>query len=152
MTEGHILDWDDAVRDGTGSLLLADGDYNFEVVKFERGTFPGSRKIPACGKAVYYLEIRTEEGSANIREELILYSSLEFRIADFFRALGMKKRGEENWRPDWQGAVGRTGRCTVGTHEFTGRDGSTHKVNRVTGYYDAAPELEELEDTEDLPF
>ena len=37
------MDWNDAIEsDGQEYVLLEEGDYNFEVVDFERGRYPGS--------------------------------------------------------------------------------------------------------------
>ena len=45
--QNMCMDWDDAIEsDGQEYVLLEEGDYNFQVVDFERGRFPGSAKIP----------------------------------------------------------------------------------------------------------
>jgi hypothetical protein len=41
------MDWDDAIEnDGQEFIILPEGDYNFTVTDFERGSFPGSPKCP----------------------------------------------------------------------------------------------------------
>ena len=41
------LNWDDEISQESEFTLLEDGDYDFEVTKFERGRSNGSEKIPA---------------------------------------------------------------------------------------------------------
>ena len=90
-----FLDWDSAIEtDGQEFVTLEEGDYNFEITGFERGRFPGSAKIPACNKAAITAVVRTAEGIATIKFDLILYRSLEWRISAFFRCIGQKKHGE----------------------------------------------------------
>ena len=46
------LGWDDTIeQDGEEYILLPEGDYNFIITNFERGSFPGGQKIPPCNKA-----------------------------------------------------------------------------------------------------
>jgi hypothetical protein len=73
-----LMDWDDAIEnDGQEFYILPEGDYNFTVVDFERGRFPGSAKLPACNKATLTLQVNTTDGTATIKTDLILYRSLE---------------------------------------------------------------------------
>ena len=78
------FDWDDEIQnDGQEFITLPEGDYVFEVVDFERGRYPGSAKIPPCNKASLTLQVKTEDGIARIRTDLILYRSLEWKISSF---------------------------------------------------------------------
>ena len=53
--------WDeeriDNPNENDAFTLLPPGNYNFEVVKFERGRFDGSPKMAACPMAIYTLDI-----------------------------------------------------------------------------------------------
>ena len=76
------MDWDSAIEtDGQEFITLEEGDYNFEITNFERGRFPGSQKIPACNKAAITAVVRTPDGIATVKFDLILYRSLEWRIS-----------------------------------------------------------------------
>ena len=56
-TTNGCMEWDDVIEnDGQEFVLLPEGDYQFEVVDFERGRFPGGPKIPACNKATVTLQ------------------------------------------------------------------------------------------------
>lgn len=105
------MDWNDAIEsDGQEFVVLEEGDYNFEVTGFERGRFPGGQKIPACNKAALTLQVKTENGVAICRTDLLLYRSLEWRLSAFFRCIGQKRPGERLVM-DWNTVIGSRGRA-----------------------------------------
>lgn len=133
----HEIGWDDTISmDGEQFITLEEGDYDFTVTGFERGRFPGSAKIPACNKAVLTLTVNTAEGTANVKYDLILWSSLEWKISAFFRAIGQKKNGEA-FVPRWNQVVGSKGRARFKPRKYT-KDGEERTVNDVASFYDAA--------------
>ena len=79
------MEWDDAIEsDGQEFIILEEGDYNFRVVEFERGRFPGSAKIPPCNKAALTLQVKTADGKIAI-EKLIPEGKKEMTAGDFIR-------------------------------------------------------------------
>lgn len=131
-----LMDWDDAIEnDGQEFIILPEGDYNFTVVDFERGRFPGSAKIPACNKATLTLQVNTADGTATIKTDLILYRSLEWRISSFFRCIGQKKHGERLVM-NWNAVVGSRGRAHFKPRNYTDRDGNERQANDVDKFYD----------------
>lgn len=131
-----LMDWDDAIEnDGQEFIILHEGDYNFTVVDFERGRFPGSAKIPACNKATLTLQVNTADGTATIKTDLILYRSLEWRISSFFRCIGQKKHGERLVM-NWNAVVGSRGRAHFKPRNYTDRDGNERQANDVDKFYD----------------
>ena len=131
-----LMDWDDAIEnDGQEFVILPEGDYNFTVTDFERGRFPGSAKIPACNKATLTLQVNTEDGTAAIKTDLILYRSLEWRISAFFRCIGQKKHGERLVM-NWNTVVGSRGRAHFKPRNYTDRDGNERQANDVDKFYD----------------
>ena len=133
------LGWDDEISNDSGNfILLEEGDYNFTVAAFERARFPGSQKLPPCNKAVLTLAVETPEGTANVKYDLVLYSTLEWKISEFFRAIGQKKHGE-TLRPRWNEVVGSKGRARFKVRTYTKKDGSEGKANDVAAFYDYDP-------------
>ena len=131
-----VMDWNDTIEnDGQDFVILEEGDYNFTVIGFERGRFPGGPKVPACNKAALTLQVQTDEGIAVIRTDLLLYRSLEWRISAFFRCIGQKKHGERLVM-DWNRVVGSQGRAHFKPRTYTDRDGNERQANDVDRFYD----------------
>jgi hypothetical protein len=152
----NIMGWDDVIEDdGNGFILLEEGDYDFTVTGFERGRHNGSAKIPACNKAIITLSIDSPQGVAEVKENLILYKTMEWKISAFFRSLGLKKHGER-LTMDWDHVLGAAGRAHIVQREYIGNDGTNKKANNVGYFIDyIAPEkradlLDEQDD--DIPF
>ena len=152
----NILDWGDAIEDdGQGFVLLDEGDYDFTVTGFERGRHNGSAKIPACNKAIITLSVESPQGVAEIKENLILYKTMEWKISAFFRSLGMKKHGER-LNMDWDHVLGAAGRAHIVQREYVGNDGTNRKANNVGYFIDYIPTAKRadlLDDQDDdIPF
>ena len=158
------MDWEDTIEsDGQEFITLPEGDYLFEVVNFERGRYPGSAKIPACNKAELTLEVKTDNGTARVRLDLILYRNLEWKIAAFFRCIGQKQKGERLVM-NWNSVVGTRGRAHFKPRTYTGKDGNEHTANDCDRFYDYDEEkmpamakdafkpLDTIEDDDELPF
>lgn len=136
QNDAHEIGWgDQIVADGGEFLLLDEGDYDFTVTAFERGRFPGSAKIPACNKAVLTLTVQTQKGEANAKYDLILWSSLEWKISEFFRSIGQKKSGEA-FVPRWNEVVGSKGRAHFKPRKYL-KNGEERQVNDISKFYDA---------------
>ncbi|MCD8324831.1 MAG: hypothetical protein LUC32_07800 [Clostridiales bacterium] len=154
------MDWDDEIQsDGAEFIILPEGDYNFTVIDFERGRFPGGPKLPPCNKATLTLQVKTDDGIATARTDLILYRTLEWRISAFFRCIGQKKHGERLVM-NWNKVVGSKGRAHFKPRTYQDKDGNDRQANDVARFYDydeknfpAEDEWMELpEGTEELPF
>lgn len=136
QNDAHEIGWgDQIVAEGGEFLLLDEGDYDFTVTAFERGRFPGSAKIPACNKAVLTLTVQTQKGEANAKYDLILWSSLEWKISEFFRSIGQKKSGEA-FVPRWNEVVGSKGRAHFKPRKYL-KNGEERQVNDISKFYDA---------------
>lgn len=131
----YTYDWDDEINNEDGGfVLLPEGDYEFTVEKFERGTFDGSDKLPACKKAIVTFKIHGESDSVSIIENFPLCSVLEWKLSSLFLSVGMKKHGEP-LRMDWKGLVGRKGRCHVYVDNYKKKDGSDGQSNKIKKLY-----------------
>ena len=130
------FDWDDAIEnDGQEFIILPEGDYNFTVTGFERGRFPGSAKMAPCNTAELTLQVKTDDGIASIRTDLILNRLLEWRISAFFRCIGQKKHGERLVM-DWSRVPGSRGRAHFKPRTYTDRDGNERQANDVDRFID----------------
>ena len=136
----NVMGWDDVLEnDGQEFVILPEGDYTFTVTNFERGRFPGSAKIPPCNKATLTISIDNDKGSATARFDLILYRTLEWKIASFFRCIGQKKHGEKV-AMDWNKVVGARGKAHIKPRSYT-KDGGERWVNDVDRFLDYEPSV-----------
>lgn len=132
--QNQVLDWDDVLEnDGSEFPVLPEGDYAFEVTGFERGSFPGSEKMCACNKATLTLKVESEHGTANIFDDLILHKRMEWKLSQFFRAIGQKKKGE-CVTMNWNAVIGARGRARFVVNKYTDRNGQDRENNKVGKY------------------
>lgn len=136
----NIMGWDDVIEnDGQEFVVLPEGDYTFTVSNFERGSFPGGAKIPTCPKATVTLNIDNDQGVATARVDLLLYRTVEWKIAAFFRSIGQKKHGEKV-AMNWNKVVGARGKAHFKPRSYT-KDGEERKVNDVDRFLDYDPSV-----------
>lgn len=148
--DANIMGWNSTIEDdGQGFVLLEEGDYEFQVSGFERGQHNGSAKIPACPKAILTLSITTPYGVAEVKENLILYKTMEWKLSSFFRSIGQKKHGERLVM-DWDHVLGAVGHAHIVQREYVGNDGTNKKANNVGYFLDNIPES--TTDPDDVPF
>ena len=132
----NIMSWDDVLEnDGQEFIVLPEGDYTYTVTGFERGQFPGGPKVPACPKATVTLTIDNELGAAIAKVDLLLYRTIEWKIAAFFRSIGQKKHGEKTVM-DWNKVVGARGKAHFRPREYNTKDGQKREVNDVDRFID----------------
>ena len=115
--EVKVYDWDDEIEnDGEEReyVTLEEGDYDFEVTKFERGNYTPSAnaKTPACNQAIMTLKIATNDGDAYVIDKFPLASTMEWKIAAFFRCVGLKKHGEAV-KMMWKDSIGCKGKVHI---------------------------------------
>lgn len=133
--EEREFSWDDTItKDASDYIMLPEEDYNFTVESFERGRHPGSEKLPPCNKAILTLRIEAAEGTARITHNLFLHSKTEGMLSAFFTCIGQKKKGEP-LKMNWGAVPGSTGRCKVGIHTYTNKDGEERKSNDIKRFY-----------------
>lgn len=127
------LGWDDAIeRDTPDFILLPEGEYDFTVDHFDRERFNGSEKMPACNKAVIYLNVETPDGVAIIRESLFLHTKGEGKLCAFFTAIGQRQHGQRV-NMNWNAVPGARGRAKIGIREYQGK-----QYNEVKKYLEPA--------------
>ena len=130
------LEWDDTIENDSDFTILPAGDYNFEVVEFERGRHGGSDKLPPCNKAIVTLKIKSDKGEeSSIRHNLFLHSKTEGMLCAFFTAIGQRQHGEK-LKMDWSKVVGSTGRAKIEIKKIPKDDGTVAEFNQVKKFYD----------------
>lgn len=130
-TEGRELGWDDTIQnDGPEYVVLPEGDYNFEIIDFERGRHNGSDKLPPCNKATVHIKIEAPQGTAIIKHNLFLHSTTEGLLCAFFTGIGQRKKGEQ-LKMNWNAVVGARGRAKVGIRKYEGKE-----YNEIKKFYE----------------
>lgn len=133
--------WDDEVVNESNFVLLEEGDYKFSLINMERGRHSGSKKLPACNKAILTLAIldKDEKKLTTLTHNLFLHSSVEGLLSAFFLATGAKKHGEPlNISKGFQDSFGRVGWCHIYVDKWTGDDGKEHESNKIKNFIDPA--------------
>lgn len=134
--EGRELGWEDPIEnDGLDYKVLPEGDYDFEVISFERGRHPGSDKLPPCNKATLSIRIKGEKGQTTVKHNLFLHTKTEGLLCAFFTAIGHRRHGERI-AMNWSKVVGATGRCKVGVRSYTNDKGEELKFNEIRKFYE----------------
>ncbi len=135
---GKALDWDSEVQnDGQGWQLLPESEAQFEVLELTKAT---STKLN-CPMAKLRLKVWNEHGETEITEHLVLHTTCEWKLCEFFRAIGQREHGAK-LRPRWNEVVGSHGRLKVVVEKYTKRDNTVGEANKVKHFLDpvgAAP-------------
>ena len=134
--QGYELEWDDTIEnEGSDYEPLPEGEYDYEVITFERGRHtPGvDGKVPPCNKAVVTLAVSGEGREVTVKASLLLHSKMEWKLCEFFTSIGQRKKGEP-LRMNWSAVAGARGRCKVGIREWTPDKGEKRKANEVARF------------------
>ena len=89
--------------------------------------------MAACPKAELTIKIHDPEGDVTVNENLFLNRKAEWKLCQFFTAIGQRKHGE-TLRMNWNAVKGAKGRCKVGIRKWTGNDGKEHENNEITAF------------------
>jgi len=128
------LDWNSSIEKESEFELLPEGEYAFTVESLERARFAGSEKMSACPVANITLVITDDSGSQHkVFDSLYLHKKSEWKLSQFFIGIGQKKKGEP-LNPRWNEVPGSTGRLELTINEYTAKDGTKKKNNKVSRY------------------
>ncbi len=159
MNQGREFGWNDQIEnDGEGFILLDEGDYEFKIVKFDRGRFNGSAKMPACNMAVLEVEVTAPNGQkTTITKQLLLHSKMEWLLCQFFTAIGHRQHGER-LSMDWNRVMGATGWLHISHRTYTATKGkrqgeelTSMEIDRWHDPQDFQPETTEHATTGQYP-
>lgn len=136
MADEREFGWEDQIEnDGADFEVLPEGDYDFEVVGFERGRHPGSDKLPPCNKATLNIKIKGAAGQTTIKHNLFLHTKTEGLLCAFFVGIGQRKHGEK-LTMNWNTVVGSTGRCKIGVRKWKKETGEESTFNEIRKFYE----------------
>lgn len=132
--EFEELGYEGTIEDeGSGFVLLPEGDYDFTVSKITRGRHQGSEKMPACNCVTVELTVWGQEDRTTVTERLFLVKKFEWKLSQFFLSIGLKKHGEPlNMR--WN-IEGMRGKCRVYVDKFQKKDGGEGQSNKIKKFY-----------------
>lgn len=146
--ENIAFDWDAEIEDdGKGGFVtLEEGNYDFEVHKFERGNYTPSAtsSLPACPQAIITLKISTPDGDAYVTDKLQLCSKMEWKLSSFFRSIGLKKHGEKLVMK-WDKVLGCKGKARITKTQSTQKENVY--FNNVDYYIDPVAKADGGDDT-----
>lgn len=115
---GMEFDWDSEIeKESPDFVVLPEGEYEFEVISFERARYAGGEKLPPCNQAKLKLQITTPEGITTINHNMFLHSRCEGILSAFFNCIGQKKHGEKV-KMNWGSVIGSKGRAKVGVKTY----------------------------------
>jgi len=130
------LEWDSEIQADTGNTLLSVGVADFKIVNMKRDRYNGGAKISACPMVKLEVQLSNDEGRTKIESTLFLHSDVEWKLSEFFRAIGLKKHGEKI-RMDWTAVVGAVGKCEVGIREYVDKNTAEKKqINEIKKWLD----------------
>ena len=137
MNNGYELSWDAEIENEGKEFVVAEpGDYNFTVTGFERARFEGSAKMPPCNQAKLTIRLDLPGGEeCTIKHNLFLHSKSEWRLCEFFTAIGQRKKGQRV-SMNWNAVIGSKGRCKVSKRAFKNKDGKELWTNDIDKFYE----------------
>ena len=134
---GYELDWNSEIENEGSEFVVAEpGDYEFTVTGFERSRFQGSAKMPPCNQAklTIRIDIPGSDGICEIKHNLFLHSKTEWKLCEFFTAIGQRQSGQRV-AMNWNAVIGSRGRCKVSKRSFESREGKTMWANDIDKFY-----------------
>lgn len=135
------LSWDSQIEKESSFILFPEGDYDFIVDKMERSQYqpsPSAKIKEASPMAELTLRFTSaEHGETNVSENLILHTATEWKISEFFIAIGQKQKGQP-FTPNWSQVPGSTGRAKLEINKYTKKDSSKGENNRVVNFLEPA--------------
>lgn len=115
------LDWNSEIEETY--LDLPDGTYEYKVTELERGHYepkPTSKIKEQCPQVKVIVEVQDPNGSdqkVKLNSLLILHTRTKGLLCNFFRSVGLMKKGEP-LKMDWN-VIGKTGKLAL-THNEKG--------------------------------
>ena len=132
-TDNGAIGWDDEVSTADAGdnqqnddlVVLPKGTYPCTVMKVERGSFKGSKKLPPCNKVKVGIVIDGgPDGRGWADHNFYMHTSTLWKIYQFLEAVGLRKKGDTTaGRIPWEKVTkGLTCRCEIHPRECDGKE------------------------------
>lgn len=131
--ENEFLDWNGGfVAEENSFTLLPAGEYQFTVTNMERKIYDGtSDKIPnGAPYAEVSLEVSGAAGKTIVRERLYMMKKFQWKLTEFFSAIGQAPVIGQPFNPNWSTIIGSTGRVKVEINSYKSQ-GEDRQNNRI---------------------
>ena len=141
---------------------LKAGEYQFKVIKFQRGYHQqkAGGKLPSCHRA----EIEIDVDGRTLRDSIPLHPDFDWKICSFFKALGFQPESDGLFDlKHFDDIMGREGACKIKIRSVpsTKNPGENIEVNDVDRYLapdsvqpktpDPVPEMPAADDDSHVP-
>lgn len=129
----HAIGWDDEIdvskinegrEEREEFVILPEGTYPFKVVKFERGSFQGSAKIPPCNKVTVGIVLDGgNKGRGYAACNFFMVDNQLWKIFAFLDSVGLHQEGSVSipWSKIEAGVGELEGRCKSYNREYNGK-------------------------------
>ena len=153
MAENTAFNWDSTIgsnaqEQDTGFKPLPEGDYEFVINSVTKKIYNGSAKMPACPQAS--IEIHVDDPTTGrtvpVFTNLFLCSSQEWKLTQFFKAIGVMSPNDKQLRMRWN-IEGERGICHIAPREYNGK-----QYNDIKKWLAPAKKEKPVIKEEDLPF
>ena len=120
------MDWDSGISADVNTNefnLPPVGEYGFRVIEF-------NRKFSKAGNKMAELKLELDESAQfwKVYDYLVLTDKNAWKLATFFEAVSLKKKGEALDRMPWDKVLGATGRVKIKHETYDGKESC--KVDR----------------------
>jgi hypothetical protein len=134
------MKWDseiDPTADRPERILLPEGPVKFAVMKFERAR----KEFGKCGTInvavikVIVVGMSGDGDSVDLVINLGLHADLQWKITEFFTAIGQREHGDTGkFVPNWAKVDGSEGYAINKHRELKTKKGETYKVNDLAKF------------------
>ena len=118
--KNEMMDWDDSISADAGSEqnLPPEGEYGFKVIEFEKTFAKSGNKM-----AKITIQLDKENGQNwKVYDYLVLSDKMAWKLAQFFEALSLKKKGEALDKMPWDKVLGGSGRVKIKHETYEGKE------------------------------
>ncbi|MCR1896743.1 hypothetical protein NSA02_07960 [Ligilactobacillus murinus] len=143
--ENEFLTWDSGFTAEESEFVVLDpGVCKFTVKNFERKIYDGkSDKIP---NGTPYAEIEMEfvgtKGKTSVKERLYLLKRMQWKLTEFFTAIGQNPVIGQTFMPNWNAVIGSFGYAELEVNHYQDNNGNDRSNNRVKKFLKPdAPEI-----------